>query len=125
MLNPCLSLDFACFEIHETDNGEDEEVVMILTLSNEELVLEGDIYDKDTQLLVAELNKTLQHHTPNNQVIVDMAKVTFVSTKVLRVLLDFYKESQGLKKTVIFRGVKTNIMESFRMIGLDQLFTFE
>ena len=87
-------------------------------LAGSELVfeLEGNIDSTTAPELFEEVNKSL---------IFDFAKVDYISSAGLRVLLAAYKIMSSQQGNMIIRHVNNNVMDIFQMTGFTNFLTIE
>lgn len=76
---------------------------------------------------IEQLGKDLYHliDTLNKQkLIVDFCNVKFLSSQVLGVLITLNKKAAAIKGTLVFCGLKSDLMKVFTITNLDKLFRF-
>lgn len=93
-------------------------------LAGSELVfeLEGNIDSTTAPELFEEVNKSLNGI---KSLIFDFAKVDYISSAGLRVLLAAYKIMSSQQGNMIIRHVNNNVMDIFQMTGFTNFLTIE
>ncbi len=76
---------------------------------------------------IDQLGKDLYHLTDTlnkQKLIVDFCNVKFLSSQVLGVLITLNKKAAAIKGTLVFCGLKSDLMKVFTITSLDKLFKF-
>lgn len=62
---------------------------------------------------------------PDAPVVIDLTGLTYCDSTGITVLFAAYNRAQQSHAQLVFAGLNTDLMRVFRIVGLDQLFTFQ
>ncbi|MER3459180.1 MAG: anti-sigma factor antagonist [Chloroflexota bacterium] len=82
---------------------------------------EGRLDAEAAPALESELNAAL--HSGHTRVVLDLSRVTYISSSALRVLVGAWRRARAHGGDVILASLSPRVREIFEMVGFDRVFT--
>lgn len=62
---------------------------------------------------------------PGTPAVIDLSKLIYCDSTGITVLITTYQRAQAMDSRLFLTGVSPDLMRIFRIVGLDQIFTFQ
>ena len=83
----------------------------------------GQIDESTVEIFSTEIYKTIESCTENSRVIIDLEQVTYLNSKSIGYIADFFNRLESKNSKLILAKAQPNIKDILNVVGIDQIVT--
>jgi anti-sigma B factor antagonist len=85
------------------------------------ITLEGQLDESNVDAFAPKVYEVIEQLPSNSSIIIDLEKLTYLNSKSIGYISDFYTQLQAKSSKLIITKPASNIRDIFNVVGLDQV----